>query len=83
MDIQTIQSLYPALEPSVPELREFESQRITIGFGEQIDFIINPSTSRKYTLQTFGRLDTVMVLFEIRNGVEEYSACKNSDFITM
>jgi len=25
----------------------------------------------------------VMVLFEIRNGVEEYSACKNSDFITM
>jgi len=72
VDVQTVQSLYPELAPSIPELREFESQRISIGAGEQIDFLINPSLTRKYTLQTFGRMDTVMVLFELRDGVEEY-----------
>ncbi|MEH6453846.1 MAG: M12 family metallopeptidase, partial [Psychromonas sp.] len=72
VDIQSIRTLYPALGATIPELREFESQRISIGFGEQVDFIINPSINRKYRLQTFGKLDTVMVLFELRDGVEEY-----------
>lgn len=72
VDIQTVQALYPALEETVAELREFESQRFSIAAGEQVDFIINPSMTRKYTLQTFGRMDTVMVLFELRDGMEEF-----------
>ena len=28
--------------------------------------------SWRYTLQTFGRMDTVMVLFEVRNGTPEF-----------
>ncbi|MCW8109530.1 M12 family metallopeptidase [Alteromonas ponticola] len=71
-DIQTIQTLYPPLAPSIPTLFEYESQRITIGPGEQVDFVIKPTLSRKYTIQTFGRMDTVMVLFELRDGFEEY-----------
>lgn len=71
VDIKTVRELYPPQEERLPELRVFESQRFTIAAGEQIDFIIKPSFSRKYTLQTFGQMDTVMVLFELRDGVEE------------
>ncbi len=71
-DIETVRILYPPLAASLPTLFEFESQRITLAPGDQIDFIIKPTLSRKYTLQTFGPMDTVMVLFELREGVEEY-----------
>ena len=71
-DIETVQRLYPLLEDHLPELRPFESQRITIGAGEQINLVIRPTMSQEYTLQTFGTLDTVMVLFEQRDGVPEY-----------
>jgi len=72
LDIKTVRELYPPQEPHLPELRAFESQRFTIAAGEQVDYIINPSISRKYTLQTFGQMDTVMVLFEVRDGVQEF-----------
>ncbi len=72
LDIETARRLYPSQSERLPELRPFESQRFSIAPGEQVDFAINPLTSRKYTLQTFGRMDTVMVLFEMRNGTPEY-----------
>ncbi|MGR8998625.1 MAG: matrixin family metalloprotease [Gammaproteobacteria bacterium] len=72
LDIQTARRLYPPLEERLPELRPFESQRFTIAPGEQVDFVIKPSISREYTLQTFGQMDTVMVLFEIRDDTQEY-----------
>ncbi len=72
VDIATVKRIYPPQSPSLPEPREFESQRFTIAAGEQIDFRINPARSRKYKLETFGRMDTVMVLFEIRDGVQEF-----------
>ena len=72
VDIKTIRLLYPPQKEQFPELRAFESQRFTIAAGEQVDFIIKPTISRKHTLQTFGQMDTVMVLFEIRDGVQEY-----------
>jgi len=74
VDIDTVKTLYPAIEERLPELRPFESQRFDIAAGEQMDFIIRPSVNRQYILQTFGRMDTVMVLFELRNGAQEYIA---------
>lgn len=74
IDIETIKSLYPAIEKRLPELRPFESQRFNIAAGQQMDFVIRPSVSRRYVLQTFGRMDTVMVLFEVRNDTQEYIA---------
>jgi len=71
LDIKTVKELYPPQKSHFPELRVFESQRFSIAAGEQVDYIINPPVSRKYTLQTFGRMDTVMVLFEVRNGIQE------------
>ncbi|SHE23577.1 M12 family metallopeptidase [methanotrophic endosymbiont of Bathymodiolus puteoserpentis (Logatchev)] len=72
IDIQTVKRLYPSLAKKLPELRPYESQRFDIAAGEQIDFVINPVTSRKYKIQTFGQMDTVMVLFEVRDGIPEY-----------
>ena len=74
LDIETARRLYPPLEERLPELRPYESQRFTIAAGEQVDFTIRPQRNREYTLQTFGSMDTVMVLFEVRDGVPEYIA---------
>ncbi len=73
-DIETARRLYPELNKTIPQLRPFESQRFTIAAGGQIDFKIRPTTSREYTLQTFGWMDTVMVLFEMRDGAPEFIA---------
>jgi hypothetical protein len=72
LDIETARRLYPPQVERLPELRPFESQRFNIAAGEQVDFVINPLISREYTLQTFGQMDTVMVLFEMRDGTPEY-----------
>ena len=73
-DIAQAQRFYPALAPSMPMLVPFESQRLLIAPGEQLNFVIKPELSRTYTIQTFGRLDTVMVLFEEINGVPTFYA---------
>ncbi|WP_292573941.1 M12 family metallopeptidase [Methylomonas sp.] len=74
LDIETAKRLYPTQEARIPELRAFESQHLMIGAGKQVDFLIKPEISRKYTLQTFGAMDTVMVLFEIWNDEEVFLA---------
>lgn len=74
MDVAEALRFYPSLDPTYPELRPFESHRIRIAAGGQIDFIIHPRYSRKYVMQTFGRMDTVMVLFEEVNGTPVYYA---------
>ncbi|WP_428352917.1 M12 family metallopeptidase [Methyloprofundus sp.] len=71
-DMQTVTRLYPPIPKRLPELRAYESHRFDIAAGEQINFEINPANSRDYTIQTFGEMDTVMVLFEVREGSQEY-----------
>ncbi len=69
-DIAVIRQIYPPLGGAavLPELKLFESQRLAIMPGEQKDFAVIPTHSRNYTFSTFGRSDTVMVLFEDING---------------
>ena len=65
VDIEEVLRFYPSLEEvKEPELKSYESQRLMIGAGEQVNFRIRPQYTRRYTLQTFGQADTVMVLFE-------------------
>jgi hypothetical protein len=71
-DIATARFFYPPMEPSFPELKPHESQKLLIKTGEQRNFQIKPTTSRKYKFQTFGGSDTVMVLFEEVNGELKY-----------
>lgn len=64
-DIEFARRFYPTLESQEePELRAFESQRILIAAGGQINFRIRPRFTRTYAIQTFGESDTVIVLFE-------------------
>ena len=72
-DRETVKSFYPAKEQTyLPELRPFEAHQVRIAPGEQLDFVVEPEYSRRYTFQTFGDLDTVMVLFEEIDGEPRY-----------
>ncbi|MEA3278570.1 MAG: M12 family metallopeptidase [Pseudomonadota bacterium] len=72
VDVAEALRFYPSLESTYPELRPFESHRIRIAAGGQLDFVIHPRYNREYVIQTFGRMDTVMVLFEEINGSPVY-----------
>jgi len=71
-DVAEVRRFYPPLAATDPELRPYESHRIRIAAGEQVNFVIHPSYSREYTMQTFGEMDTVMVLFEQMDGGPVY-----------
>ena len=66
-----MKKFYPPIK-RIPELKPYRSQRLKIGAGEQVNYLIEPERSRKYTIQTFGQMDSVMVLFEEINGTPRY-----------
>ena len=53
-------------------LQPFVSAPLSLKAGEQADFLIEPSASRRYQMATFGTADTVMVLFEDDGGELRY-----------
>jgi hypothetical protein len=73
-DREQVRSFYPPTTPSFTELKPFELQRLSIAPGQQKDFSIAPTSTRSYTIQTFGSTDVVMVLFEEENGDYRYVA---------
>jgi hypothetical protein len=62
-DKAEVRRFYAPMAPMVPELEPFESMRITIDPSEQVDFELKPQTTRRFTIQTFGDSDVVIVLF--------------------
>lgn len=74
VDSEQARRFYPASSARVPALQPYQSQRIDATPGDQLDFMIKPQVSRSYTIQTFGPLDTVMVLFEHINGEPRFYA---------
>ncbi len=76
-DIEQAKFFYPLLEPTLPELKLLESQRLSISDGEQKNFSVIPSASRDYNFSTFGNSDTVMVLFE--DDGDEFRYVKGDD----
>lgn len=71
-DIEQVRFFYPPLETSYPELVPFQSQTLSLAPAGQKNFAITPSATRDYTIQTFGRSDTVIVLFEDQEGDLKY-----------
>ena len=47
---------------------------IDLAAGEQADFVIKPTESRKFTIWTKGASDTILVLFEEVDGQPRYLA---------
>ena len=74
-DVAWVRAFYPAEEDTdLPELLPCQSRELAILRGQQRDFVIRPTATRQYTLQTFGTSDTVMVLFERADGQLRYQA---------
>ena len=75
VDIEEVRGFYPGdTGEALPELKPYLSQLIEIDPGQQLDFLIRPMMSRRYTIQTFGSMDTVIVLFEDIAGEPAYVA---------
>lgn len=73
IDIDEVKKFYPEeTDSGMSELKIYLSQLVEIDPGEQLNFVIKPGVSRKYTIQTFGSMDTVMVLFEDTSGEPVY-----------
>lgn len=72
-DITWVKKFYPKLDKrTFLELKPFYSEVISLGSGEQVNFEFVPEETRTYTIQTFGVMDTVMVLSEVVNDTNEY-----------
>jgi hypothetical protein len=65
---------YPPLKATVPTLQPFQSAAVTLAAGQQVDFAIKPTESRKYRIETKGGSDTLLVLFEDINGEPRFLA---------
>ncbi len=64
----------PTSQDEYPELEVFRPKLLSLTPGSQSNFVINPDKTRDYTMRTFGHSDTVMVLFEERDGQLRYVA---------
>jgi len=64
---------YPGLKAAaLPVLQPFGSVAVDLAAGQQIDFAINPTESRKYKIESKGASDTLLVLFENINGESRF-----------
>jgi len=63
---------YPGLAANLPTLQPFQAVAVDLAAGQQADFAIRPAASRKYTIETRGASDTLLVLFEDVNGESRY-----------
>jgi hypothetical protein len=59
---------YPKMKATLPVLQPFQSVVIDLAAGQQVDYAIKPLSSQKYTIETKGASDTLLVLFEEING---------------
>ena len=75
IDKSEVLKFYPGRsEEVIPGLQPFLSQIVSLQAGEQVDYLIKPEISRTYTLQTFGAMDSVLVLYEDDNSNPVYLA---------
>lgn len=72
-DKEWVKTFYPPIKKNdVLVLEPIKPVRLRIEAGQQVNFNIVPSATRRYDIATFGASDTVMVLFEEVNGELRY-----------
>ncbi len=71
-DKEWVLKWYPTMETAPTPLAPLRSTVVKLAAGEQADFAIKPPESRKYTFETRGAKDALLVLFEEINGVPHY-----------
>ena len=65
---------YPPPQASLTTLEPFQAVVLDLAAGQQADYAIKPTASRKYKIETKGASDTLLVLFEDINGVPRFLA---------
>lgn len=73
-DKEWVRKWYPPIGAVLPTLQPFQTIAVQLAAGQQIDVAIKPTESRKYTIETKGATDTLLVLFEEVNGVPQLLA---------
>jgi hypothetical protein len=63
---------YPGNQPQPGFLEPFQSVAVDLAPRQQVDFVIQPHESRKYTIATHGASDTLLALFEEIEGTPRY-----------
>lgn len=66
--------MVPPLKPALTTLQAFQAVSADLAAGQQIDYSIKPTESRKYHIETKGASDTLLVLFEDINGEPRFLA---------
>lgn len=59
---------YPPVIAQPSTLQAFQAISVEIGPGQQVDFVFQPTATRRYTFATKGAADTLLALFEEING---------------
>jgi hypothetical protein len=65
---------YPPLKAALPTLQPLKMVTANLAPGQQMDYAIKPSASRKYKIETKGASDTLLALFEVINGEPRFLA---------
>lgn len=73
-DKEWVRKWYPPLQPALSTLEPFQPAVVDLAAGQQMDYAIKPTSSRKYTIETKGPSDATLVLFEDVNGTPRYLA---------
>lgn len=72
-DIKAVKKIYPRVSASsYVKLELNKSAPVPAASGGQNDFLFKASATGKYTFQTVGKMDTVMVISELVNKKKEY-----------
>lgn len=71
-----IKLTYPPLDEADHEtMKPFVSVPLRLSPGQQFDGVFEPRETRRYTIQTFGEMDTVLTLFEdVGDGARQFLA---------
>lgn len=72
VDKDRVLQWYPAIVARPARLEPFQSRALRLSSGEQADFEIIPTETRKYRIGAFGDADFLLVLFEERDGELRY-----------
>jgi hypothetical protein len=65
---------YPGDAPAPAALEPFKAAAVNLDAGQQVDFVLKPTQSRKHTIATKGACDTLLTLFEQIDGLPRYVA---------
>lgn len=72
IDKQWALTWYPGTTAAPTTLEPFQSVAVNLAAGQQVDYVIRPTASRKYTIATKGASDTLLALFEDIDGQARY-----------